>query len=75
MCEWCVKTGTSTPRSEGFDPHSTHAPRFSVKMDKVYPQSCAQWIVMVGTTYFDKRENNSSDPKASNADKAKPQKP
>lgn len=69
MCEWCVKTGTSTPRSEGLYPHSTHALRFSNKIDKVYPCSCVQKVVMVGTTYFDNKENDSSDHKASNVDK------
>ena len=71
MCEWCVKTEPSTSGSEGFNPHSTCAPRFLDKVDKIYPQPCAQWVVMVGETYLDNKENDTLDHRDANVNQGK----
>ena len=54
-----------------FNPHFTYATGFPNKMDKIYSQSCAKWLYVVGTTYFNKQEDDPHDHWSSYVDRSK----
>ena len=71
MCEWCVETRESTFGDQGFKTHYAYALRLLDKMDKVYPYLYTQWVAMVGATYSNNKENDSSNHRAPNVEQSK----